>query len=525
MARDHLGLFDSPPDPQEIRLSLAIIALLFAALCFALPLRDIQLAKISIFVPLMDAFMLFSELIIATLLYAQASVFRSRALTVLASGYVFAALILVPHALTFPGAFTTDGLLGAGINTTAWLAVFRRFTFPIATICYALLKSADSVAQYDAERPRARIIEWALGAMGLAVLATLLTTEGHDWLPPIFLNYRDTVQTSLAIVNSVTIVLTIAAMTLLLRQARSVLDIWLLVALSGWIFQSLLNIMLHTRYTLGWYGLNGMTLAASLVVMLALIAESNRLYARLAVHTAARERERDARLMTMEAVAATIAHEIGQPLTAIRLNATASIDWLDRKKPQSALAIKSLRNAIEDCGRTFDVMKSIRETFAKGSGPLSEFNLNDLVRETAWMLDRDLTVKRVSLQLDLDETLPTILGNKVQLQRVLVNLMSNAIESVGATRSGTRRIEIRSRFLQTQHLLIEVSDSGIGVKPEEVEHIFEPFFTTKSTGTGLGLSLSRTIVEERGGRLWASSNEKRGATFHLQLPCNAVRER
>ena len=141
MVRDRLGLFDTPPDRQEIRSSLAVVGLLFGVLCLAFPLRDIRLGEISIFVPLVDSFMLFSELIIATLLYAQASVLRSRAMTVLASGYVFTALILIPHALTFPGAFTTDGLLGAGTNTTAWLAIFRRFTFPIAVISYALLKS------------------------------------------------------------------------------------------------------------------------------------------------------------------------------------------------------------------------------------------------------------------------------------------------------------------------------------------------------------------------------------------------
>ena len=148
MAHERLGLFDTPPNRREIGLSLAIVGLLFAALFLIFPLRDTRLGEISAFVPLIDAFMLFSELIIATLLYSQATVFRSRALTVLASGYVFAALILIPHALTFPGAFSTNGLLGAGINTTAWLAIFRRFTFPIAVISYSLLKSADSGPQH-----------------------------------------------------------------------------------------------------------------------------------------------------------------------------------------------------------------------------------------------------------------------------------------------------------------------------------------------------------------------------------------
>ena len=147
MSQDHLGLFDTPPDRKQIRFSLAIVGLLFVALVLILPVRDVRLRQIDAFIPMIDAIMFLGELIIATLLYVQAAVFRSRALTVLASGYVFAALLLVPHALTFPGAFAPDGLLGAGINTTAWLANFWRAALPIAVILYVLLKRADPAAR------------------------------------------------------------------------------------------------------------------------------------------------------------------------------------------------------------------------------------------------------------------------------------------------------------------------------------------------------------------------------------------
>ena len=220
MARDYLGLFDTPPDQREIRLSLAVVGLLLFALFVLLPLSKTYLGGTSAFVPVVDAFMLLSELIIATLLYAQAAVFRSRALTILASGYLFAALLLVPQALTFPGAFSETGLLGAGVNTTAWLAIFRRTIFPLAIITYALLKAADSDANTAAPRSPARIIEGVVGAIALAASATILATTGHDLLPAIFLNTRDTVHSSLVIVNLLTILLTVTAMGLLLRHNR-----------------------------------------------------------------------------------------------------------------------------------------------------------------------------------------------------------------------------------------------------------------------------------------------------------------
>jgi signal transduction histidine kinase len=517
--RDQLGLFDAQPDRQEIRLSLAIAGMMFAALLLILPLRSVPWGEIVAFIPTIDAVMFVGELITATLLYAQAAVFRSRALSVLATGYVFAALLLVPHMLTFPGAFATDGLLGAGTNTTAWISFVRRLAFPLAIILYVQLRRSDLATRPGTDQPTAGIGVGIAAAVALSVVITILTTSGHELLPPFFANRSDLIVSYATGYQTVAFALFLVAAVMLFRARKSILDVWLLVALWGWLIESLLILTLPGRFTAGWYGLYGLTLFSHLIVMLALIAETNRLYARLALTTAARDRERDVRLMSMGAVAAAISHEVGQPLAAVTTNALASLSWLTRPKPDVAMAIKAQQATIEAGQRTFDVIKSVRAMFTKEPATPTEHSLNDLVRETASLLDKELASAKVSLNLEMHEALLPIRANRAQIQRVLVNLFLNAIESLAATRGRARMLVVRSMPVSSTDVLLEMIDNGVGIEPEEIDNIFEAFVTTKMAGTGLGLALCRTIVEEHGGLLWASQGDGNGATFHLRLPC------
>ena len=156
--------------------------------------------------------------------------------------------------------------------------------------------------------------------------------------------------------------------------------------------------------------------------------------------------------------------------------------------------------------------------FSEGIGVRSEFNLNELTRETATLLDREITSHKVALELDLDPDLPTIQANRVQVQRILINLITNSVEAMKGTGRRARRITIRSRRTERDDVQLEVSDSGVGIASDKLEQIFEPFVTSKKSGTGLGLSLCRTIVEEHGGKLWATPGAQSGVTFHLQIP-------
>ena len=524
MAQDQLGLFDTAPSRTEIRIAFAIGGLIGLILLVVMPFQNIHVGAIPGLIPALDAGMLVCDLITAAILYAQATVYRSRALVVLASGYVLAGLLLIPWALTFPGAFSPNGLLGAKINTTGWIAAFWRLSVPIAIFLYAWLKRADEASRPVLERFPTNILAGVLTSIALAIFVTLLATLGHDLLPPFFTDKSHVIRSTLVTLNLVVIGWTTAAAVMLVRQEKSVLDLWLLVSLAAWLAQSLLNMLLHSRFSLGAYVFLGLVLVSNLSVMLALITESNRLYARLAVSTAARRREREARLMSMDAVTAAISHEVGQPLTAVSLNAAAGLNWLTQPRPDVKKAIAALR-AVGDAGsRTFDIIRSIRATFAKEPGRATEFCLNDLVLETTSLFEREMAASKISLKLSLADGLPPIKADRVQIQRVLVNLLNNAVESLRALPDRSHSLAISSAVANGRDVLIEVNDNGTGIADHDMEHIFDPFFTTKATGTGLGLPLCRTIAEEHGGQLWASSGNPEGATFHLKLPRSGASE-
>jgi signal transduction histidine kinase len=518
VSQDGLGLFDTPPERRDVRSATAVVALLSVALLVVLPFTNVRVGEVAAFVPVADSIMFVGDLIVATLLYAQASLFRSRALTILATGYVAMALLLAAHALSFPGAFSPDGLLGGGVSTTGWLAAFRRFLFPIFVILYVLLSARD---QTDQDRPIGTGTAVAI-AFALAAAATILATAGQDLLPPLFVNRTDAQLQNLSAVALVGILTILAAIVLLLRQRKSILDLWLLVALAAWLIQSVLNLLLEARFTIGWYALYAIMVSSHLVVLVALIGEANRLYARLALATAARRRDRESQRLSMDAVAAAISHEVGQPLAAVSLNASAAERYLTAPRPNVAKAIESLREINASASHSFDVLKSIRAMFSKRPGWARELNINEVVEAAASRLATELAAARVSVQMSLDDSLPPVMANRVQMQHVVGNLIANAIESLGKTRGRRRRLEIRSSA-RDQSVILEISDNGIEMRADDPWRVFDALSASDTNGDGIRLSICRTIVEEHGGSISASTGDEHGTTFHVKLPAQPSR--
>ncbi|HEX4651874.1 MAG TPA: PAS domain S-box protein, partial [Granulicella sp.] len=227
------------------------------------------------------------------------------------------------------------------------------------------------------------------------------------------------------------------------------------------------------------------------------------------------------RVATMGQLTASIAHEVNQPLAAVVANAEACLRWLDRETPDLEEARQSVRWIMDDGNRASEVIRRVRALAKKTSLEKVPLNVNDVVRETIPLVQRELIGHQVSLRMELAPTLPTIMGDRVQLQQVMINLVMNGIEAMQSVTDRPRELLVRSGQVEIQQVLVSVTDCGVGISAENADRLFNAFFTTKSGGMGMGLSICRSIVEAHGGRLWATANLPHGATFQFTLPVSA----
>ena len=237
-----------------------------------------------------------------------------------------------------------------------------------------------------------------------------------------------------------------------------------------------------------------------------------------AVQAAQAELAHVARMTTLGELTAWIAHEVNQPLAGIVTNGTACLQWLGQETPALDEAHSAVEDMISDAQRAGDVILGIRALARKTAPERAALDINDLIQGVVRLTTREAQAHGASVRLDLAPALPSVVGDRVQLQQVVINLVINAIQAMASATARPRELSIRSRPHEAGQVLIEVADSGHGIGSKNLDQLFKAFFTTKPAGMGMGLSICRSIIEAHGGTVWATDNMPSGAVFHFTLP-------
>jgi C4-dicarboxylate-specific signal transduction histidine kinase len=223
------------------------------------------------------------------------------------------------------------------------------------------------------------------------------------------------------------------------------------------------------------------------------------------------------RVTTMGELTASLAHEVNQPIAAALTNANTCLRWLTRDHPDLEEAREAASRIVKDATRAAGIISRVRLLFQKSTPQRELVDVNEAIREMILLLRSEATRYNITVWMELAADLPRIMGDHVQLQQVLMNLIVNSIDAMKNV-EGTRELAIKSQRTENEQVLVSVSDTGMGLPAQQADQIFNAFFTTKPNGTGMGLRISQSIVESHGGRLWAGKNSPRGASFRFVLP-------
>jgi C4-dicarboxylate-specific signal transduction histidine kinase len=223
------------------------------------------------------------------------------------------------------------------------------------------------------------------------------------------------------------------------------------------------------------------------------------------------------RVTTMGELTASLAHEVNQPIAAAMTDANTCLTWLTRDRPDVKKAREAASRVVKATTVAAEIISRIRSLFKKSVPESTAVDVNEVIREMTILLRSEMIQHLISARTELPRGAVWVTGDRVQLQQVFMNLMLNSIDAM-KTASGRRELAIKAELADNQHILVSVSDSGVGLPPNHMHQLFDAFFTTKREGTGMGLRISRSIIEAHGGRLWAAANSPRGAIFNFTLP-------
>jgi signal transduction histidine kinase len=501
------------PTPRTRQLALAVVGIILVGTAAIAPFADTPLLRLDSFVPSIQIIVSIASIITAVLLFGQFWTIGSRGVLALAGGYLFVALIVVSHILTFPGAFSPTGLLGAGAQTAGWLYFFWHFSFPIAVISYVLLK--ESPARFSAG---SAIVWTVMVVVGLACLLTWIVTAKEQLLPVLFTD-ATSFSPLTTYATGTDLFLSALALVLLRKRGRSILDMWLSVTVCTFLAELVINtVFISSRFTLGWYSGRVFAVLVPTIVMILLLAETFALNARLMRMTTMLQRERSNKLANLEAVVASIAHEVRQPLATIAVRGAAALRYLGRTPPSLREASSSVGAIVDASMRASEIFDSIRVLFSKVDQQRQPVDVNQLAAEALDLLREELNAYGIETSLQLTQRLPSIMAHKGQLREVILNLIQNAIDAMKVISDRRRILRIRTGHHDDEAIVISVEDTGPGIEPEKIETIFNPFFSTKAKGMGLGLAICKSIVERHHGELSASPAIDGGARFQLILP-------
>jgi signal transduction histidine kinase len=516
-----LSIATMEPTLRQQRLALAVIGMLSLGFAAIAPFAAKQVVQVGSFVPTVQAIIFVTNLTTAVLLFSQFSILGLRELLLLASGYLFSALIVIPHALSYPGAFAPKGLLSSGIQATPWLYTFWHLGFSAVVLGYACLVDTNSKKLFIHNSGLLAICLSTGIVVTLVCALTWSVAANEQYWPRLLANEVDFTPLT-NYVGAIPLVTSVLAFVVLWIRRRSVLDLWLAVAIFATVVEQTVScLFIFNRYSVGSYAVRTFSVIVSTIVLSAMLSETVRVYASLVRTNHMLRRERESKLTSVEAAVAAITHEIRQPLTAISTKSAAARRFLARVPTD----IERVGGILDDIGkstlRVNEVIGSVGALFRRASPEQQSIDVNDLVIGGLQLLGKELADRSITVDTQLTSELPPIMGHKGQLQEVILNLVQNSIDAMRTMTAKPRMLHVRTAPHGRDAIAISVEDTGPGIEEKTLSRVFDAFVTTKTKGMGLGLAISQAILERHNGKITAMSGINGGARFEIILPIKA----
>jgi signal transduction histidine kinase len=362
------------------------------------------------------------------------------------------------------------------------------------------------------------IVWTVMSVIGLVCLLTWIVTAQEKFIPTLFI---DATRFSRLGIDALLadLFLSVLALAFLWKRGRSTLALWLSVTVCAFVAELVINtVFISARFTLGWYSGRVFSVIVPTIVMILMLAQTFALNAKLMRMNMMLQRERNNKLANLDAVVASIAHEVRQPLTTIAIHGNAAQRNLDRTPPDLGNVSKSLASMVNGSMRVSEIFESIRDLFSSVGQEKQLIDLNQLAAEALDLLGEELNAFGIQISFQQASQLPLFIAHKGQSREVILNLIQNAIDAMKTVSSRRRILRIKTGRHGNEAIVISVEDTGLGIDPERMKSIFDPFFTTKAKGMGLGLAICKSIVERHHGQLSVSLTIDGGTRFELILP-------